>query len=122
MPTRSTNDARNLQRSYLCQAAPLGVGFDSDVADFREMVIGSVQAWWSGNDTTSGEIELWASNVRDPAMFARIDGSLRNLDSPRNAWVWNLGVIGYRYLMMVYTPHTTTTGVLTAFATGKISR
>lgn len=111
---------RHLQRAYLCQGQSLGSSFISDIADFKEMVVGSVQAVWSGDDATTGELELWSSD--DGVHFDRIDGSLRDLNHPNKTRLWNLGVIGFRYLQLRYDAKTVTAGTLEAFALGKISK
>ena len=111
--------ARNTQRAYLAESVPMGAALVSDIADFHEMVIGAVQANWSGNDAVDGELELWMSC--DGVSFDRIDGSLRDLDQPYRCRVWHLQKIGFRYVRLEYTPKSVTTGTLEAFAIGKIS-
>ena len=116
--------ARNMQRAYLIDAAAgnMAEGITSRVIDFKEMVIGSVQAVWAGADAQDGEITLWVSNLPDPATFVPLDGGKRTLSVAPYSRMWQLGVIGYRYMMATYTPGANTMGTMFLFALGKISK
>jgi hypothetical protein len=108
-----------MQRAYLCRGTSLAADFESDVADLNEMTIGSVQWFWEGEDTTTGETWLEASN--DAIHWDEIEGSRHNLDRSTKSRLWNRIGIGFRYIKLCYSPNTTTTGTLTAFALGKPS-
>jgi hypothetical protein len=115
---------RNINRAYILQDHSMAVAVDGttvvgNTVDFKEMVTGSVQADWDGADALTGEIKLFGSS--NGVRYSPIKGSRRVLDSG-DSRLWSLGVLGFRYLRVTYTPNGTTTGTLTVFALGKISR
>lgn len=116
----TSKSARNIHRAYLFEDHNMGSSLISESADFKEMSMGSVQAFWTGNDATTGSLELEASD--DNIHWDNIEGSYRTLANARLSWLWDLGVIGYRYVRLVYVKVDVTSGTLTAFAIGKMSR
>jgi len=116
----TSKSARDIHRAYLFEDHDMSVSLASGSADFKEMSMGSVQAWWTGNDATDGSIEVEASD--DNIHWDVILGSYRAVDNPRLTWLWDLGVVGYRYVRIVYAHGSITTGILNAFAIGKAHR
>ena len=110
---------RHMHRAYLCQGTPLASAFESEIADFNEMARGSVQWFWEGEDNTTGETWLEASN--DALHWDEIDGTRCDLSRVTKSRLWDRRSIGFRYLRLCYTPNTTAAGILTAFALGKKS-
>jgi hypothetical protein len=111
---------RNVNRAYLFSDVSMASDQTSHIADFKEMVCGSIQAFWTGNDTIDGALSLEASC--DAEHWDQIKGSPTTIDTPRLTKLWDLGMIGYRYVRVVYLHGTCSTGTLSAIAIGKISR
>jgi len=117
--------ARNVHRAYLLVEAPMGQDLISDIADFREMTIGSVQARWEDNDAADGKLILQASNVPDEAWFDDMECADVILDDDnsqfgkRKTKLFNLSIIGFRYVRVRYLKGSNTQGKITVFAVGK---
>jgi hypothetical protein len=100
---------------------PMNADFDSGLMDFRDMPIGSIQAYWSGNDVNTGTVELYVSNLVDENTFTAFPGSLQTMDSGCQAHMFLLsaGVIGFRYAKVRYKANGVSTGVMGVVAVGK---
>jgi len=112
--------ARNMNTAYIANGLSMAADFESDTADFLEMPIGCVQAWWSGNDAEDGTLELFAS--ADGVHFASVVDSASDLVTPKKTKLWNLGVIGYQFVKVEYKAGSVSSGSIWIIAKGKISR
>lgn len=116
--------ARNAARGYLFTDLDMSQDAVSEMIDFKEMTVGSWQAFWSGNDKLDGRLVAYGSNVREVDKFAKIHCGEHTLVETGGAGdekthLDNLGVIGFRYILLKYYAGSNTAGTLTAFAVGK---
>ena len=116
--TQKIMSATNVHRPILFQGG-MAVDVDSHIADFKEMSIGSVQAWWMGNDGNGGMIQVLVSNFPEASTFAPLPDSLASMDTDRKSILWNIGVLGFRYAFVRYTANGVTEGTLHISALAK---
>lgn len=117
-------EAISTNRTYLKKDASMAADFDSVIADFKDMKVGSIQVKWSGNDTFDGMVIVEASNVPEEDWFDEVKGGTYILSddgtrSKRKTKLFNLGVIGFRYARVLYFKGTNTTGTINVIALGK---
>jgi hypothetical protein len=119
--------ARNIHRTRLKEATTnnMNADFISDVIDFKEMVVGSIQVMWDGNNADDATIVVEATNfVEHENSFDEIDCSEVTLDddgskAQRKTKLFNLGIIGWRYARVKYFHGSNTTGSISVWALGK---
>ncbi len=119
--------ASNVNRTVLLErttgnmlTVPPSSTIDSDIADFRSMLIGSFQVWWKNTNSNDSEFELFVSNYTDPQSFGKYPNSRIPMDADCNALLWSVGVIGFRYgFVRFYRGATLTTGDMEIVALGK---
>ena len=118
--------ARNIHRAYVIEETSNNMSSDivSDMIDFREMTVGSIQAKWSGNDAADGLLVVYASNIPDDEWFAKINCGEHTMSGDGTAGnektaIFNLGSIGYRYMRVKYFQNSNTQGDLVVIGLGK---
>ena len=118
--------ARNTHRTYLLKPVTGNMSIDqtSETIDFKEMVVGSVQAKWDGNNALTGKLVVEASNIDEDDWFDEIDCSEVTLDddgtkAKRKTKLFNLGWLGYRFLRVRYFAGDNTQGTIQVIALGK---
>lgn len=89
----------NTSRLYYGNAAD---DFVSDVADFKEMSIGFVQAIYGAPTEHKGTFRLLVSGRIELDTFALLPGSEQIMDASCPAVGWNLCCIGWRFLVVEY--------------------
>lgn len=110
----------NMNRTMLAKEQAMGQGFDSDIADFRDMAIANFQVVWDENiDALDGTFEIFASNFQEPYTFAKYPDSLFVMDGDCQSLMWEFTRFGFRYGFIRYTPNSVTTGTLKAVAVAK---
>jgi hypothetical protein len=97
----------------------MGNSLTSDIIDFRDMPIGSLQAVWGGVDAADGYFEAYASNFTEESTFDTIKGSKQIVTTAAGSRVWNLGLIGFRYAVVKWFPGSVTAGSCLIVALGK---
>ena len=115
--------ARNTDRALIEENTSLGSDFGSNVIDFKEMTLGSIQAIFSNNDALDGEFRLWVSNEYcnqgDVSIFAPYPGSEIELESGCKSLAWKLDRIAFRFYQIRYEANSVTQGEVTIIARGK---
>ncbi len=117
-------NAQNLNRAYLTKTGPMRADFVSDIVDFKDMQVGSIQVKWSGNDALDGEIFVEGSNVPEDDWFDEVNLGYKILDDDgtkgkRKNQLFNLGLLGFRYARVKYFKGANTTGEIEIIALGK---
>lgn len=100
----------------------MSTSFSSSIIDFHDMPIGYLQAVWqdvAGYGQDSGYFEAFASGFRNFSTFDYIRGSMEGVETEAGSRMWNLGVIGYRYAYVKFTPVNITAGTCIIVASGK---
>ena len=118
--------ATNCNRTYAAYLKSMAGDFDSDVIDFVDMPIGSVQILWAGGTgTPNGQVKLYASNFPDLSTFdptgTEIDGAVMTLDAASGSRIWLRDRLAFRYLLARYTANGATGGAISIMALGKKS-
>ena len=115
-PTSNVNRTTLIQRV----AGNMLLSQDSNIADFRSMIVGSFQVWWANTNSIDSEFEVFVSNYQDPASFGKYPDSRFPMDADCNALLWNINVIGFRYgFIRFYKGPLLTTGDMEVVALGK---
>jgi len=117
---KATNTNRTVIKSEV--DGNMSSSFSSSIIDFHDMPIGYLQAVWKdvvGFGPDSGYFEAFASGFRNFNTFDYIRGSLERIEVADGARMWNLGVIGYRYAYVKFSPVNITDGTCTIIASGK---
>ena len=125
--TQLVKAASNVNRTTLLPRATnnmisvaAGATIDSDIADFRSMIVGSFQVWWQNTNSVDSTFEVYVSNYPDPASFGKYPDSFVSMDADCSALLWNINVLGFRYGFVRYTRGVTlTTGDIEIIALGK---
>lgn len=99
--------AEHVNRTIIMQRVagnmvPAGATVDSDIADFRNMKVGYIQAWYKNNDTHDSSFEVFVSAYPDPDSFGKYPDSLVIMDSDCQSLGWNINVLGFRYAFVRY--------------------
>jgi hypothetical protein len=108
----------NLNRTNI-STSNLTADFVSDVIDFRDMPIGSLQAVWNGANAADGYFEVYSSNFRELATFDNVRGSKEEVKVADGSRVWNLGLIGFRSALVKWIHGSNTAGTCLVVAMGK---
>lgn len=118
-------DATNCNRTYIAKNVPLTSNFNSKIADFRDMPMGSVQLVWKNvTGTLDGKVVLYASNLHEDDSFfdgGEIDGAIMPVDSANGNRMWIRDRLSFRYLQARFTQNGITGGTLDIIALGKKS-
>lgn len=118
--------AKNCNRSYAAKNKSMSMDFISDVIDFHDMPMGSIQIIWSGvAGALDCSFKLYASNLPEVSSFdidgTEIDGSEIIPHNNDGCRIWIRDRIGFRYVMIRYTKNGTTDGSVDILAYGKKS-
>lgn len=117
--------ATNCNRTYAAKDQSLAADFVSDVIDFKDMPIGSIQARWTGVLTPGGTFKTYVSNFPDVASFdplgTELDCGTITLDRAAGSTIilLNRDRIAFRYALVRYTAGSTTAGTVDLVAIGK---
>jgi hypothetical protein len=113
--------ATNVNRTYAAKGQSLAAPFSSDIIDFMDMPMGSIQLDWLGAVGTGGSFKIFASNLpRDDAFDKNeIDCSEMLIDAAAGAPIWIRDRLAFRYAQVRYTPNGTTGGTVDILALGK---
>ena len=115
----------NCNRTYLAKDQPLTADFSSNIADFKDMPMGSVQLVWKDvTGTLDGQAILYASNLHEDTAFfdgGEIDGAAINIDSANGNQIWLRDRLAFRYLQVRFTKNGITGGTMDIVALGKKS-
>ena len=117
--------AEHCNRTYIAKDEDMNADFETDIIDFINMKVGSVQAIWKNNDALDGQLIVEASNImEDPESFDEIEGGVYTMNddgtrTKRRTKLFNLGQLGYRYVRVLYLKGTNTQGKITIVALGK---
>jgi len=117
--------ARNTHRAQVLVDGDMSQDLVSKTIDFREMAIGSIQSHWEGNDEFDGELHFYGSNYPDQ-FFSKLSCGYHVMDEDGSdaydnakCHIPNLGVIGYRYMRVLYKKGSNTAGTLNIICIGK---
>jgi hypothetical protein len=118
--------ATNCNRVFAAKAQSLAVDFVSEVIDFRDMPMGSVQARWVGvTGALTGAFTVLASNFPEVDSFdlegCRIDGAEWTLHAVAGSRLWLRDRLAFRYALVAYKANGTTGGSVDLIALGKKS-
>ena len=120
--------ARDLQRAVLLApvVGNMAASLTTKIVDFAEMSLGSVQAKWTGNNSSEGEIVCEVGNIPSDEWFDEYgacatyiladDGISRGQKKNK---IFNLGVLGFRYARIKYYKGANSQGTLEVIALGK---
>ena len=97
---------------------PLNANFISDIFDFKEMNIGSIQCVRIDGDANDGVFSLEISNICDEESFAPYPSSEVSGCNERNI-IWLFDKIPFRFARLIYTAGTDTTGTVSVYGRGK---
>lgn len=99
----------------------MGDAWVSDVIDFKDMVIGSIQIYWSGVDAVDGSFTLKISNLPEGDSFVPYETAVMTADCNAHIFLLTSGFIGFRYAKIEYTPNSVSAGTAKIIAVGKKS-
>lgn len=111
--------ARNLKLAVVEEAIPITADFVSQLIDFKEMNTATIQAVVSGADVNDGTFSLEVSLICDPTSFIPYPDSLRSMSAGCSNFGWEYRAFPWRYVRVVYTHGSDTTGTVTIYARGK---
>lgn len=118
-------EAVNCNRTYIAKNVRLNASFNSKIADFKDMPMGSVQIIWRGvTGVFNGEIKLFASILpEDDSLFdgGEIDGAVLPISSANGNQLWVRERLGFRFLQARFTPNSISDGFIDIVALGKKS-
>lgn len=101
----------------------MALAFNSEVIDFKDMPMGSVQIRWTGaTGVLNGTFKVHASNFPEDATFDGNDlAPSFPLDASTGSPIWIRERIGFRYAQVRFTPGGVTGGLCDIVAIGKKS-
>lgn len=122
--------ATNVNATKISWLQPMNADFTSDVIDFKEMTVGSIQFKWENNDALNGKIIIESSNIDNEAWYGVVKGGIITLSEDgvtvdadgvlqKKCQTFNLGVIGYRYARLRYLKGANTAGTISFIGLGK---
>lgn len=115
--------ATNCNRTYLAKGISLANNFSSDIADFADMPMGSVQLIWRNvTGTPNGIVTLYCSNLPEEEWFfdgGEINGAVYNINSAQGGNIWLRERLAFRYLQARYVKNGIAGGTLDIVALGK---
>jgi hypothetical protein len=117
----SVKPCANVNRTVIKEVSPnnMASDFTSDIIDFRDMKVGSLQVLWEGANQTDGYFQVFTSDFSEPDTFDDMDGSREDVLTAKNSRVFNLGVLGFRYALVKWFHGSVTTGKCQIVAVGK---
>lgn len=119
-------EATNCNRTYAAKGRSLASDFTSDVIDFKDMPMGSVQILWDGIvGALDGTWKIYCSNLPDISSFdaagTLIDGAEITPHGASGARMWLRDRLGFRYALLRWTAGSVTAGNCDIIALGKKS-
>lgn len=115
----------NCNRSYAEKDKSLSADFVSNIVDFKDMPMGSVQLVWRNvTGVLTGEVKLYGSILHeDPSLFdgGEIDGAVFSIGTANGNQLWSRDRLAFRYLQARYSKGGITGGTIDIVALGKKS-
>jgi hypothetical protein len=118
---------RNCNRAYAAQGQSLAADFTSQVIDFHEMPMGSIQAVWRGASGAplDGTFRIYVSNLPELETFdpegCLVAGAEFTVHNATGSRIWIRERIGFRYALVRYTAGNMSDGVVDLVAIAKRS-
>lgn len=99
----------------------MGAQWSSQVMDFKDMVVGSIQMHWADVNAVDGSFALHISNINEADAFVPYETAVMGSECNAHIFLLTSGFIGFRYAKIVYTPNSVNAGTAKVIAVGKKS-
>lgn len=122
-----TIEATNCHRAYATKDEDASSNFNSQVIDFKDSPMGSIQFFWRDlvGSLDNSSFQLYASNLPDVSSFdlvgTEIDCGEIIPHAANGSAIWIRDRIGFRYLMARWTAGDVVDGQIDIIAIGKKS-
>jgi len=111
---------RNTALIHVAKSQSLGVNFESDIIDFKEMNVAFIQTVQSvAPNNLTGVFSLVVSLLCQEDTFVPYPDSERTLNADCNNFGWSFCCVPFRYARVCYTANTVTSGTIDIYARAK---